>query len=126
MGFGPSTGDPQSGVKAVIDLIDLLYPERSTPSLKRWLEAICEPLLTAHAPLAFDTIARFLSQQDFRQYILAQPGIAGHWQTLWYAYEGSIDPEQLDPDLAWLIHDRLAVLEESARDMDDPPSQSNS
>jgi hypothetical protein len=69
--------------------------------------------LTARAPLSFDTINRFLSQPDFRRHILENPGISEKWRELWPHYPGVVDPLQLDGDLAWLIHDRLTVLNES-------------
>lgn len=123
MGFGPSTSDPQSGAQAVIDLIDLLYPERSTPPVRRWLRAICEPLLASHAPLAFDTISRFLSQPDFRRDILEHDNVDRKWRQLWAPYQGSINPNQLDANLAWLIHDRLIAAAQSEGDKFEPPQK---
>ncbi len=109
MGFGPKVPDPESGVKAVIDLITLLYPEQATPSVNYWLQAICEPLLIARAPLRFDTIDRFLSDHEFRGHILDKPEIPEKWREVWSKYPQVIDPAHLDSDLAWLIRDRLAV-----------------
>ncbi len=123
MGFGPKAPDPESGVKAVIDLITLLYPQLATPSVKFWLQAICEPLLLARAPLAFETIDRFLSHREFRQHILENPSISEKWRDLWTQYPGSIDPQKLDKDLAWLIRDRLAAQHDDTPGASKPPDE---
>ncbi len=114
MGFGPSAHDPQEGAKAIVDLVELLYPERSTPNLKKWLGSISQAILAAHAPLAFTTIARFLSDESFRRFILERASGTAGGTDIWDAYTGAIDPCSLDDNLAWLITDRLEALNEDS------------
>lgn len=106
MGFGPRMPDIESGVKAVTDLIELLYPERSTPEAIEWLAASARALLSARAALTFANIDRFWRDPDWRKWILdrvpqATPGP-------WDAYrQQSVAPSDLDQNFGWLVQDRL-------------------
>ncbi|POB10360.1 MAG: hypothetical protein C7B44_13010 [Sulfobacillus thermosulfidooxidans] len=110
MGFGPTTNDPQKGVQAILDLVELLYPERSTASCQTWLGHISLAVLSAHAPLSFVTIDRFLKDAEYRSMILSHPAVPEALAELWKDFSGPLDASQLDPDLAWLINDRLSTL----------------
>lgn len=112
MGFGPHTSDPETGVNAVLDLVKLLYPEHSTAACQQWLANVSYALLSAHALLSFETISRFLANPDFRTFILSHADVPDAIRSPWASYSGPVDPNVLDPDLAWLIADRLAISQD--------------
>ncbi len=107
MGFGPRLPDRDAAVQAIMDIVSLLYPERATPSALAVLSTIARALLTAGEPLAFQAIARFLNDPDWRQTVLKRvPDQA----SIWSAHAGqAIDPADLDIDFAWLLRDRLSA-----------------
>ena len=112
MGFGPKTPDVESGVQAVAELMELLYPERSTPQALMLLRASARALLSAKAPLTFDNIARFWQDPQWRRWIQGRwdsplPGPWDGWDSV------SVDPSQLDPNFGWLLADRIAANRES-------------
>lgn len=112
MGFGPKAPDIESGVQAVAELIELLYPERSTPKALTLLRASARALLSAKAPLTFDNIARFWQDPEWRGWIQErwdQP-LPGPWDA-WA--KASVNPSQLDSDFGWLLADRIAANRES-------------
>lgn len=111
MGFGPNLPSTRQAVQAVLDIVGLLYPERATQSALSVLEDISTILLEAKAPMSFQSIQRLLASPAWREDILARaPDRHGRLST----YAGKvIDPAWLDPDFAWLLHDRLKALGEN-------------
>ena len=75
MGFGPKAPSVDSGVQAVKDLIELLYPERATPAVLELFAASARALLTAKAALSFENIQRFWQDPEWREWIQSR------WQT---------------------------------------------
>ncbi|NMP21324.1 hypothetical protein [Sulfobacillus harzensis] len=118
MGFGPKTSSIESGVQAVRDLIDLLYPERATPTVLDLFGQSARALLTAKAALTFENIDRFWRDPAWRDWIQARwaKPISGPWESL---SGQAVDPTDLDPDFGWLIADRLAA---AGDDTDDNPN----
>jgi hypothetical protein len=105
MGFGPKTPDVESGVTKVKDLIELLYPERSTPASLELFGQTARALLTARAALTFENVQKFWADPDWRNWVMARwpEKMSGPWD----AIEGSVSLDALDPDFAWLVRDRI-------------------
>lgn len=109
MGFGPKAPDAAAARQAVRDLIALLYPERATPAALDALERLTAALLEAKVPLSFARIQQFLADPNWRQWVLERAPAA---RPAWEPYAGrTIAAEELDPDFAWLLADRLAAGE---------------
>ncbi|MHB1610289.1 MAG: hypothetical protein ACYCT0_01200 [Sulfobacillus sp.] len=110
MGFGPKASDPESGAQAAVDIINMLYPERSTPRSQEVLRSLALVILKAKAALSFDNMARFLSDPDWREDLLRR---AGDQSPNWIDWHGRVIlAQELDPDFAWLLNDRLKTLHE--------------
>lgn len=106
MGFGPQAPDVESGVRAVKDLIELLYPDRATTSALALFGETARALLSAKAPLTFENVDRFWKDPEWREWIMGRwpEALPGPWE----GHGGSaVDPADLDQDFAWLIQDRI-------------------
>jgi len=108
MGFGPNLPDTHQAVRAVLDIVSLLYPERATDEALAVLQAIASVVLQAKAPMSFESIQRFLDTPDWREQLLER---APEERPAWDRYRGqAIAPAALDPNFAWLLTDRLQAL----------------
>lgn len=109
MGFGPKASDIESGVRAVQDIVQLLYPDHSTEESLRVLGRLAEVLLTANAPLSFESMDRFLCDPGWRQSILSKvPATLNKPDDIWLAYPDQAVPrDSLDGNFVWLLNDRL-------------------
>jgi len=112
MGFGPNLPSRREAVQAILDIVSLLYPERATQSALAVLEGIALVLLQAKAPMSFESIDRFLADPGWRSTLLETAATS---EEPWQRYTGlAIDPNDLDPDFAWLVNDRLKALADDA------------
>ncbi len=106
MGFGPKMTSVESGVQAVRDLIELLYPERATDKALSLLEYSTRALLSARAALTFENIDRFWRDPQWRSEIMqrwSQP-IPGPCDS---HDNQALVPDTMDKDFGWLIRDRI-------------------
>lgn len=106
MGFGPKAPDVESGVQAVRDLIELLYPDRATDRVLELMGETARALLTAKAALTFENIGRFWQNPAWRRDIMSRwaTPLSGPWDVVGHR---PADPRDLDPDFGWLINDRI-------------------
>ena len=106
MGFGPKAPDIESGVKAVQDLIELLYPERAKRPTLTLFGQCARALLTAKAPLTFENIERLLTDPEWRSWIQNRwpDPVTGPWDGTESAV---INPADLDENFNWLLKDRI-------------------
>lgn len=124
MGFGPTAPDVESGVEAVKNLMELLYPEYATTEVLNLFEASARALLTAKAPLTFENINRLWRDPAWRQWIMERwpSRLAGPWDK--YA-QIPVDPHDLNPAFGALIQDRItasaALVDESHAGADESP-----
>lgn len=120
MGFGPKANSVEAGVTAVRELILLLYPEQAEPEVLELFGETARALLSAKAPLSFETIQRFWSDAEWRAWLTSrwQEPLPGPWT----GKEGvPVQPRDLHPVFGALIQDRLEAAQsffDSATDPD--------
>lgn len=117
MGFGPSLPDSDQAIRAVREVVELVYPQWATAETLAAVERIAAALLEAKAPLSFEKMDRFLRDPDWREIILERAPKAA---PAWASERGrAILPRSLDPALEQLLQDRL----KAASEWDLPPSE---
>ncbi|PSR20967.1 MAG: hypothetical protein C7B45_12790 [Sulfobacillus acidophilus] len=118
MGFGPKASSVESGVRAVKDLIELLYPEHATASSLSLVEHSTRALLSAGAALTFENIDRFWRDPKWRAEIMKlwpEP-ISGPWDS----HDNQVlSPDALDKDFGWLLRDRIQATQSFLPDEED-------
>jgi hypothetical protein len=111
MGFGPRARDEEAARQAVRDIVELLYPDRATPSCLDVLDRLAVALWRGGRRISFEAMARFLADPKFRAEVLDGTAEAGRW-TSWAGRP--IAPESLDADFAALLSDRLTASRDMA------------
>jgi hypothetical protein len=95
-----------------------LYPERATPHALEVLDRLVTLLLDSGAPLSFRSMDRLLADPAWRQTLLERAPASRPFFAS--AADAPIPPSRLDPDFAWLLHDRLAADPDQAPDPKGP------
>lgn len=105
MGFGPTLPDGDKALRAIREVVELLYPDLATLPALQVVEQIAAVLLEAKAPLSFEKMDQFLRDPAWREEMGRRaPGTFDPWAP----FEGAaIDPRQLDSNFARLLADRL-------------------
>lgn len=118
MGFGPKAGSVETGVQAVRDLMELLYPDAVSPQVLDLFGETARALLTAKAALSFENLDRFWQDATWRAWIASRwpSPLTGPWD----AYpDQSVNPADLNPQFGALIADRIRASQAFLDQADD-------